>query len=254
MERCYDEDMGQADRAPDVDERLVMPETRAEIVRGALVMTPPADEPHGRLHFDLAYLLAAHVGPGYQGAVEMLTRTSRDSDFAPDASIYPIERNPETGGRKLEEIAFEIVSEQWIGVPSEKARELTRRGVRRVFCVVRKQRRVLEWSRDTDGWRMCAEETAIEDRALARPLPIRALLDATLVDRAVIAALEARGLLDDVKERAALEARRDTVRDLCAVLGIDLDAERATALATMDARSVEDLIEAVKRDRAWLTR
>ncbi|HEY4121469.1 MAG TPA: Uma2 family endonuclease [Byssovorax sp.] len=126
-----------------VDERLVAPEQRMEILRGAVLMTPPADEPHGTSHTNLAYVLRAHVAATHVCAVDMLTRTSKDSDFAPDASIFPLARRPD-GGRQLEEIAFEIVREQWIGVPSEKARELAKRGVRRVFCVVLKKQRVLE--------------------------------------------------------------------------------------------------------------
>ena len=41
-------------------------------------------------------------------------------------------------------LACEIASEQSIRVPSEKARELVRRGVRRVFFVLVKQQRGLE--------------------------------------------------------------------------------------------------------------
>jgi hypothetical protein len=155
-------------------------------------MTPPAEEPHATLHLSLAYVLAAHVGPDFRGAVDMLTRTSEASDFAPDASVYPTARDPRTGGRLLEELAFEIASTQPLDNAGEKARELVRRGVRRVFCVVVKHARVLEWSTDTDTWSPLPADYAIDDRCFVRPLPVRAILDATAADTAVIAALDAR--------------------------------------------------------------
>ncbi len=260
--------MGEPDRphrAPAVDERLVMPETRAEILRGALLMPPPADEPHGTSHFDLTYVLAAHVAPEYRGAVDMLTRTSGDSDFAPDASVFPKARDPKTGGRQLEELAFEIVGEQWMGVPSEKARELARRGVRRIFCVVlqylparggpRDNQRVLEWSRETDGWKMLAEDAHIEDRCFATRLPIRALLHASEVDTAVVAALRERGALRELegewREEGRLAARRASVLDLCEALDVDLTDERRAHVEALDAPALEAFIEALKRERRW---
>src|SRR5688572_11201864 len=77
---------------PAIDEHIVSADTRAEIIDGRLHFAPPADEPHATAHIDLAYLLRAHVAPGYRGAVDMLTRTSHTSDFAPDASVYPAAR------------------------------------------------------------------------------------------------------------------------------------------------------------------
>lgn len=222
-------------------------------------MTRPADEPHGTTHFALAYALAAHLAEGHAGAVDMLTRTSEDSDFAPDASIYPAARDPETGRRQLEELAFEIVSEQWIGVPTEKARELAGRGVRRIFCIVVKKGRVLEWSRETDGWQMLADGASIDDRCLARPLPIRALLDAAAADRAVVAALRDRGALREIEEERRCEgfeqgsrdALRQHARDLCELLGIDLDDARRRHVDELDAAGLRDLVAELKRQRRW---
>jgi len=181
-----------ADHLPRVDDHFIREDARCEVVRGILLMTPPAEEPHATLHLSLAYVLAAHVGPDFRGAVDMLTRTSEASDFAPDASVYPAARDPRTGGRLLEELAFEIASTQPLDNAGEKARELVRRGVRRVFCVVVKHARVLEWSTDTDTWSPLPTDHAIEDRCFVRPLPVRAILDATAADAAVVAALAAR--------------------------------------------------------------
>ncbi len=40
----------------------------------------------------------------------MLMRANRFSDFAPDASVFPEARDTETGGRRLEELVFEIIA------------------------------------------------------------------------------------------------------------------------------------------------
>ena len=144
---------------PPVYERLATPETQEEYFHGELRLKMP---PHATQHSRLAYVLEAHVAEGYLGAVELLTRTGHKTDFAPDASVFP-PPDPATGKRQIEELAFEICSEQDLNVPTEKARELIRRGVRRVFCIVvggpdhprRPQLSgsyVTEWSRATNGW------------------------------------------------------------------------------------------------------
>src|SRR5207247_309929 len=101
-------------------------------------------------HCDLAYLLRAYAKRGYKSAVDMLMRADESSDFAPNASIYPEAPHPRTKRRQIEELAFEVTSKQRLRVPTAKARKLIARGVRRVFCLLVEQRRVLEWSRKTD--------------------------------------------------------------------------------------------------------
>ncbi|HEX9733615.1 MAG TPA: Uma2 family endonuclease [Thermoanaerobaculia bacterium] len=188
---------------PPIWEHLARPETQEEYFDGELRLKMPAKPPHARQHFQLARVLAAHVVEGYLGAVEMLTRTSRGSDFAPDASVYPAAPDPVSGQRQLEELAFEVCSEQSLEVPTFKARELVSRGVRRVFCVVvgglgqgrRKKLEksyLLEWSHATGGWSRMPDDAAIKDRCLAPPMPVRGLLDAAAGDDAVAQALVAR--------------------------------------------------------------
>ena len=177
------------EREPRIDERLAPPETRVEFLHGMELFAAPADPPHATKHSQVDRVIGSHVAEGYIPAVDMLTRTAGASDFAPDVSVFPAEPDPETKGRRLEELAFEVASEQALSVPTEKARELIRRGVRRVFCVLVKQRRVLEWSRETDGWATLPESAVIDDRCLVRPLPVAALLDAALADDAVVQAL-----------------------------------------------------------------
>jgi hypothetical protein len=137
-------------------------------------------------------MLEAHAASGYLVAVDMLTRTGEASDFAPDASVFAAHADPKTGGRRLEELAFEVADRQALAVPTSKARELVRRGVRRVFCLLVGKGRLLEWSRETAGWQPVGPSAALADRCFAQPLPVRALLEAAASDEAVVAALRAR--------------------------------------------------------------
>jgi hypothetical protein len=133
----------------------------------------------------------------------MLTRTSETSDFAPDASVFAGERDPATGGRRLEELAFEVASTQSRASATRKARGLTERGVRRVFCLDLRRQQVLEWYRATGDWRAFAANSVIDDRCFVRALPVVALLDAAARDDAVARALLAKR--NPVIERALAE-------------------------------------------------
>src|SRR5690606_30910146 len=134
----------------------------------------------------------AYAARGYNVASDMLTRTSAKNDMAPDASVYPAARDPRTGGRQLEELAFEVVSTERLGHAATKARRLAERGVRRVFAIDVERKRALAWSRRTDGWEMLPVGGVIEDPALALPLPIQPLVEAVKADDAVARALLAK--------------------------------------------------------------
>jgi len=193
---------------PRVDDHLVVPEiTRDEIIAGRRVVACPADSPHATQHGDLHYVLRAHVAPGYRGAVDLLTRQGEKSDFASDACIYKEGVEPATGARYLEEIAFEVVSEQSERDVTEKAAEMHRRGVRRIFAVFVKGPRVSEWSPESQIWRPLDAGSRIEDRCLVTPLAVAALLDAALADNAVAEALIAKGNPTLLKREAAAEAK-----------------------------------------------
>ena len=194
-------------RLPAVDDHIVAPESRAEILHGHLLMSPPANEPHATHHGALAYVLSAHVADGYSVAIDMLTRTSATSNFAPDASVYPAARDAGTGGRQLEELAFEIADTQPLRSASDKARELIRRGVRRVFCLVVHHARLLEWNVETDGWSPLPGLSHLDDRCFAAPVPVHVITHAAGRDAAVVAALEARGEPALVAIEARGEAR-----------------------------------------------
>ena len=191
---------------PPVDEHLAKPETPEEYFYGELRLKVPSKPPHAIQHSDLAYVLRAHRGEDYLSAVEMLTRTGHDTDFAPDASVFPAAPDEKTGGRQLEELAFEVCNSQSTSSASEEAEELIGRGVRRVFCIVvggpgQKRRRrleksyVAEWSRQTRTWSPLPEDSVIKDKCLATPMPVKALLDAAEGDDAVVYALMSRAIV-----------------------------------------------------------
>lgn len=186
---------------PEVDERLVAPETRYEIEDGRVVYVPPADEPHGSLHAKLAAVIDAHRGPAYAVAVDMLTRTSRIDDIAPDVSVYPATRHPETGRRQLEELAFEVASTETLGHAATRAVKLVTRGVRRVFAIDVKRERALEWSPSLDAWSMLDRDSAIVDPALAVAVPVAALVDAVRADAAIPRAYRMQRHAEFIAER-----------------------------------------------------
>jgi len=177
---------------PPPDARLVMPECGYEIVGGEVVAVSPAHEPHGSQHSKLSALLEAYCAAGYNAASDMLTRTGLREDFAPDGSIYPIARDPTTGGRMLEELAFEVVVTESLAHAGRKAASLIRRGVRRVFAIDVERGRGLAWSSELDGWEILAADAMIEDRVLVTALAIRDLVSAGSADDAVARALVAK--------------------------------------------------------------
>lgn len=190
---------------PDVDERLVMPETRYEVIDGKVEYVAPADEPHGTRHSKISALLETYAAPDHDVASDMLTRTSAIGDMAPDASVFPAARDRRTGGRQIEALAFEVVSTERLGHAATKARRLVERGVRRVFAIDVERKRALEWSRATDAWEILAPDGTIEDPALALPLPLRPLVEAAKTDDAIAQALLAKK--NPVLEEALHEAR-----------------------------------------------
>jgi hypothetical protein len=246
---------------PSLDERLVEPETREEMIRGRRVVALPALGPHADRQCELSYVIRAHVRPGFVGSSELLTRASKDSDFATDVCVRRQGTNPETGTRYLEELSFEVVNEQSMRDITDKAEDLTARGVRRVIAVFVKKGEVCEWSAKGGAWRKLDPDATFSDATLARPLRVRALLDAAEADEAVVLALMAKGNPAILKVREDSEAKglakgraeglRAAVRDLCELLDIRLTPEREGALAGMQSAELDALRERLKRDRRW---
>ena len=201
---------------PAPDEHLVEPETGREMLGGRVMEVAPADAPHADQQCDLAYVLRAHVAPGYVASTELLTRVSDDSNFSSDACIRREGLDAE-GHRYLEELSFEVQHTQSEASLSERARYLRERGVRRVIAIEVKMAGkarlqtgrlasgqltagpVKEWVQAPEGsqlgtghWRQLAADELFEDRCLYRPVKVAALVNAVEADNAVARALMAR--------------------------------------------------------------
>jgi Uma2 family endonuclease len=176
---------------PAVDTRLVAPDSRYEIEDGRVKYVAPADEPHGTRHSKISALLEAHARAEFEVASDMLTRTSAMDDMAPDVSVFPKARD-EGGGRQLEQLAFEVASTESLSDAGRKANKLMGRGVRRVFVIDVTRQRAFEWSLEQQAFRSLERDSAIEDQALAAPLPIEALVHAAKADDAMARALLAK--------------------------------------------------------------
>jgi Uma2 family endonuclease len=231
---------------PAVDARLVAGESGYEIVEGRVVAVPPALEPHGQRHSKVNAVLEAFVAADYDVACDMLTRTSETTDIAPDASVYPVVRDPVTGGRLIEHLAFEVVSTQALGDAGDKARRLSNRGVRRVFAVDVAHQRVHEWSPEADGWRVLADAAVIEDPVFVVPLPVAALVKAAKADDAMATALLA-------KQNPVLVAAGRRLLERGVAQGLEqgleqgrdegLEFARASLLDLLDARGLSPIAE-----------
>lgn len=245
-----------------VDDRLVMPESRFEVVGGEVRYVSPAEQPHASLHSKLSALLEAYVAEGWDAASDMLTRTAEKEDFAPDGSVYPVAPDPETGGRQLEELAFEVVSTESIAHAGRKAAALRQRGVRRVFAIDVERKRALEWSTATDAWQMLAPDAEIRDRTLVTGLPVAALVAAAKTDDAIARALLAKKnavLSEALESRAAegkaegrAEGKAEAVLDLLRARTVPVDAAtEARVLALRDPDEVSRcLLRAATCNRA----
>lgn len=270
---------------PSVDDHLVKPETREQLVRGRRVVAMPALPPHGDRHFELDYVIRAHVKEGYIGSSDLLTRVSHGSDFATDTCVRRAGIDPKTGARYLEELAFEIVNEQSMRDVTEQAEDLTARGVRRVIAIFVKKGDVCEWSTATGSWKKLDLDSTFADPTLARPLRVRELLDAAEADNAVARALITKDnpviaeLTDRTRKQGRQEGREAGLQEgrdaglqegreagrqeghrqglvrgvelACELLGIELTQDRRAHMNNLDARQLEALIEHLRTARRW---
>jgi hypothetical protein len=225
---------------PEVDDHLDPPEiTRLERIGGRVMEALPAEAPHAIRHGELDYLLRGTVADGYLSASDLKTRFDEESDFASDGAVLRDGVDPKTGKRHLEELAFEVVSEQRAGVPREKAARMHRRGVRRIFAVFVKEGRVGEWSPKDGDWRMLDPSSTIEDRCLVQPLPVAALLEAAAADDTVAAALVAKDntVIREIRDRSRAEGKAEGKTEGKAEGKVEAKAE--SILAVMETRGFE---------------
>lgn len=224
------------------DERLVVPGQGYELVAGQVVAVNPAKEPHARRHAKLTALLESYAADGYAVACDMLTRASAGEDFAPDASVYPAARDPSTGGRQLEELAFEIVATESLSHAGLKAESLSRRGVRRIFAIDVEHERGLEWSRSLGTWQILGSDASIEDATLVCPLLIRDLVTAGRASLAMARALVASNneVIVEECEKARAQGMGSALVAVLAARGLASSADqRAVILTTRDVSQLE---------------
>lgn len=228
--------------APAVDDHVVTPETREELLRGKRLHAAPSLPEHGDSHFRLDVALGTHTRAGYVGSTDLLTRAADDGDFATDSCVRREGIDPATGRRYLEELAFEVVNTQRLSEVTGKAEELAARGVRRVFAVFTRKGVVSEW-RDGD-WEPFPADGHIDDVCLATPLPVEALLRASALGAAAVRGLLARGepelkrLLAEHEARGkalgTTVARRDTLRLILRARDVSITEADEARVASCD--------------------
>jgi hypothetical protein len=231
---------------PPVDSRLVSPESRYEIEDGRIRYVAPSDEPHAARHSKVSALLEAHAAEEYEVASDMLTRTSEVDDMAPDVSVFPRERDPETGGRRLEELAFEVASTESLSDAGRKAHKLVSRGVRRVFAIDALRQIAFEWSAEQQGWRLLDRNGYVEDPALGAALPVEALVHAAKADDAMASALLAKqnpvlvAALAEKRVEGKVQGKAEAILAVLAARGLSPSvAERERILAKRDDATLE---------------
>jgi hypothetical protein len=237
-----------------VDEHLVVPETtRDELVRGRRMMAMPALPPHADRHCEVDYVVRANCAKGYVTSTDLLTRIGPSSNFATDTSVRREGIDPATGDRYLEELAFEVVSEQSNRDIRERAEDLMNRGVRRLIAIFVKQGEVREWSREQGGWITLARDSVLEDRTLARPVAIRALLDANAADDAVVDALDAKDnpRLTRIREQGLEQGLERAIEMACKLLDIPLGPAERAQLESLDLPALEVLLTHLETHRRW---
>jgi len=244
-----------ADRVPPpyVDERLVTPETREERVRGRELHALPANPEHGDRHAELDRVIGNYTPAGYTVSTDLLTRAGPGSDFATDTCIRRSGINPRTGYRHLEEVAFEVVNTQSLANMIERAQQLTTCGVRRIFAIFVNEGELREWSPQEGRFITLELDDTIEDPTLVRPLPVRALLDATEADKAVGQALKAKGnpVIAEVRAEGLAEGRLETIELLCTLIHIPLGPDERAHMATLDADALLDLRAYLEIQHRW---
>ena len=240
-----------------VDDRLVEPETREELVRGRRVHALPAKREHADPHSLFDRVIGSHAAKGFITSADLLTHASQGSDFATDVCV----RRDGTDPRYLEELAFEVVHTQSRRSMTTRAKDLTKCGVRRVFAFFVKTGEVCEWSPRKRRWLPLDPDGTLEDPILVRPIPVRALLDAAVADDAVIDALDAKGTPRLVELRKAsytkgsldgrTQGRLEAIETACELLAIPLGPRERTQLAALDDAGLATLLARIKAERRW---
>jgi hypothetical protein len=164
------------------------------MVRGRRILQAGANPPHADTQAGIAAIITGHMRQQYALSTELLTRFTEDSNFATDVCVRKDGTDPCTDERHLEELVFEVVSEQRISEITERAEDLAARGVRRIIGVFLKKQCVGEWSPSGRSWRWLPPDSLLDDPCLASPIPVQTLLQAT--SAAQVQDAVARGIVD----------------------------------------------------------
>jgi hypothetical protein len=254
---------------PYVDDRLVEPETREELVRGRRIHAFPANPEHGDPHSRFDRVIGSHANRSFTTSADLLTHAGSRSDFATDVCVRRNGTDPRTGNRYLEELAFEVVNTQSRRSMTTRAKALTACGVRRIFAFFVKTNEVCEWSPPKRRWLPLDLDGAIADPALVRPIPVRALLDCAQADDAVVRAMDAKHNPEMLRIRkrtysnghaeghaegraeGRAERRLEAIESVCELLDIPLGPLERTQLAALDEAGLTTLLARIKSERRW---
>jgi hypothetical protein len=196
-------------------------------------------------------MITGRMRRGYTVSTELLTRYSEQSNFATDVCIRKDGIDPSTDERHLEELAFEVISEQRMSDMTARAEDLSARGVRRIIGVFLKKGCVGEWSAAEGTWRWLPPDGLLEDPCLACPISVRALLQATSADH--VREAVARGVVDakhpvieQVRNEALQQGLAPLVHQFERRLGRSLTlAERAMLLKRLRDQGPERVADVV---------
>lgn len=166
---------------PRLDDHLMPEDSRIEIIDGQRIKCM-ANEEHAAPQNQFAAVLYVSVAPGYHSLTELTTRHDVENDFSSDVCIKRQGKDPATGERYMEELAFEVANEQTLNNLKKKARKMSARGVRRIFGLLAKKGWLGEWRPALDDFEFLPQDAVLEDPCLRAPLPIKALLDAAAAD------------------------------------------------------------------------
>jgi hypothetical protein len=234
---------------PGVDDHIVTPETREEMVRGELILKQPSEPPRADCRARLGYVIVPHVAPGYIASTDLLTRFSFNSDFGTDVCVRKKGTDPDSGNRYLEELAFEIVDEQSLHHITIRAEDMAARGVRRLIVIFIEHGTVTEWSPSEHRFVPLPLDGVLEDPTLAHPMPLRAILDPDAARRAVTVAVWAK---NDPWIRERKQGFRKGLQDSLLVIlesrGLHpTDEQRATIESCSDPERIQRWLAAAVR-------
>ena len=103
-----------ADPFPSLDERLVTPETREEVLRGRKIVAQPALDPHADRHCELDYIIRANVRPDFIAATDLITRDGQSPPVAKEGF-----RSADDAPRCQRRRAAQSSSSRWDGTTDD---------------------------------------------------------------------------------------------------------------------------------------